>query len=136
MAFQMNAATRNARLDQFETTNLVTPSLEMRTGPPPASTATPGSGTVLVTMDLPADWMNNASGGQKAKAGTWSGVATATGTAGHFRMYNSQVTKDETTCFAQGTIGVGSGDMLIDNSSIVSGQTITIAQFTLTEGNP
>lgn len=136
MAFQLNVATRNARLDQFETTNLITVSLTMRTGPPPANCATPNSGSLLVSMNLPADWMAAASGGTKAKSGTWSGVATGTGTAGHFRMYNSQITQDETTCFAQGTIAVGSGDMSIDNSSIVSGQTITITTFTLTEGNP
>jgi hypothetical protein len=81
--------------------------------------------------------MADASGGQKAKAGTWSGTASggAGATPGHFRIYNSQSTKDGTTCIIQGSAGIGSGDMSFDGT-ITSGQTVTVNSFTLTDANP
>jgi hypothetical protein len=136
MAIQMNDATRNARLDTIESTNGTSCSLEIRTGAQPATCATAGSGTILATINLPTDWMAAASGGAKAKAGTWQDtVADNGGTAAHFRIYNSQATKDNTTCFMQGSVGQGSGDLSLDNTTIVAGQSITINTFTLTDGN-
>ncbi len=136
MAIQMNVATRNARLDTVESTNGNSCSLEIRTGAPPATCATAGTGTVLATINLPADWMAAASGGAMAKSGTWQDAAAdAAGTAGYFRLYNSQATKDNTTCFMQGTCGQGSGDLSLDNTNIAVGQVVTITGFTLTDGN-
>jgi hypothetical protein len=136
MAVQMNDATRNARLDTIESTNGASCALEIRTGAQPATCATAGSGTVLVTINLPSDWMAAASGGTKAKAGTWQDAsADAAGTALHFRVYNSQATKDNTTCFMQGSVGQGSGDLSLDNTSIAAGQTVTINTFTVTDAN-
>lgn len=136
MAIQMNVATRNARLDQVESLNGTSCALEIRTGAQPADCATANSGTVLVTINLPTDWMAAASAGAKAKAGTWQDAsADATGTAAHFRVFNSQATKDGTTCFIQGSVGQGSGDLSLDNSAIVAAQTVTINTFTLTDGN-
>jgi hypothetical protein len=83
-------------------------------------------------MTLPSDWMANASGGSKAKSGTWQDTsADATGTAGHFRIYDS----GGTTCHIQGTCGIGTGDLQLDNTSIATGQQVTITAFTLTDGN-
>jgi hypothetical protein len=80
--------------------------------------------------------MAAAGSGSKAIAGSWvDSSADATGTAAHFRVYNSQATKDNTTCFMQGTVGQGSGDLSLDNTSIVAGQQVTINTFTLTDGN-
>jgi hypothetical protein len=138
MAIQMNAATRNARLDTIESTNGTSCSLEIRTGAAPADCATAGTGTILATINLPSDWMGAASAGAKAIAGTWSDAsADNTGTAAHFRMYNSQATKDNTTCFMQGTVTAtgGGGDMTLDNTSIAAAQVVTITTFTLTEAN-
>lgn len=136
MAIQMNVATRNARLDAIESTNGNSCSLEIRSGSAPADCATAGSGTVLATVNLPADWMAAASGGAKAKSGTWQDAAAdAAGTAAHFRVYSSQATKDNTTCFMQGTVGQGSGDLSLDNTNLAVGQVVTITGFTLTDGN-
>ena len=138
MAIQFNVPTRNARLDTIESTNGTSCSLEIRTGAAPATCATAGTGTVLATINLPTDWMAAASSGSKAIAGTWQDAsADATGTAGHFRLYNSQATKDNTTCFMQGTVTVtgGGGDMEVDNTSFASGQQFTVTTFTLTDGN-
>jgi len=133
---QMNAATRNARLDTIESTNGTSCSLEIRTGTQPATCATAGTGTVLATINLPADWMAAASSGSKAKSGTWQDAsADAAGTAAHFRVYNSQATKDETTCFMQGTVGTSGTDMTVDNAVFAAGQSFTINTFTLTDAN-
>lgn len=134
MALQFSTTVRNAQLDAFETAIGASAVLKIRSGSVPASTATADSGTVLATINLPSDWMAAASGGSKAKSGTWEDTsADATGTAGHFRIYAS----DGTTCHAQGTITAtgGGGDMTLDNTSIASGQAITITGFTLTAGN-
>jgi hypothetical protein len=134
MALQYSAAVRNAQLDAFETTIGTSAVLKIRTGSAPANVATADSGTVLATCTLPSDWMAAASGGTKAKSGTWEDTsADATGTAAHFRLYAS----DGTTAHAQGTVTAtgGGGDMTVDNTSFASGQAFTVTSFTLTAGN-
>lgn len=137
MALQFSTTLRNTRLDAIETAVGTSGSLEIRTGSAPATPATAGSGTVLVTINLPSDWMAAASGGSKAIAnGPWQDTsADASGTAAHFRIYSSQATKDNTTCVLQGTVGQGSGDLQLDNTTIVAGQTVQVTAFTITEGN-
>jgi len=134
MAVQLSVAARNARLDAIETATGTAAVLKIRTGAQPATCATADSGTVLATMTLPSDWMNAASSGTKTLLGTWEDTsADATGTAAHFRLYAS----DGTTCHAQGSITAtsGGGDMELDNTSIASGQQVTVTTFTLTDGN-
>lgn len=134
MAVQLSVAVRNARLDSIETTIGTSAVLKIRSGAQPASCATADSGTVLATLNLPTDWMAAASSGSKAILGTWQDLsADATGTAGHFRIYDS----GGTVCGIQGSITAtgGGGDMTLDNTSIASGQTVTITSFTLTDAN-
>lgn len=134
MAIQFSAAVRNARLDAIETAISTSAVLKIRTGAAPANVATADSGTVLATVTLPSDWMAAASGGSKAKSGTWQdSSADATGTAAHFRVYAS----DGTTAHIQGTVTLtgGGGDMTVDNTSFASGQNFTVTGFTLTDGN-
>lgn len=132
MAIQLGASVRNARLDAIESTIGTSPILKIRTGSAPADCATADSGTVLATLTLPSDWLAAASSGSKAKSGTWQDTsADATGTAGHFRIYDS----GGSTCHLQGTCGIGTGDLQLDNTSIASGQSVTVTGFTLTDGN-
>jgi hypothetical protein len=134
MTVQLSAAVRNAMLDAFETAIGATAVLKIRTGAQPANVATADSGTVLATLTLPSDWMAAASGGSKAKSGTWEDTsADATGTAAHFRLYAS----DGTTAHAQGTVTItgGGGDMTVDNTSFAAAQAFTVTSFTLTAGN-
>lgn len=134
MTIQLSAAVRNARLDAFETAIGTGAVLKIRTGAQPANVATADSGTVLATLTLPSDWMAAASGGQKAKSGTWQDAsADAGGTAAHWRIYAS----DGTTCHAQGTVTAtgGGGDMEVDNTNFAAGQSFTVTAFTLTDGN-
>lgn len=134
MAIQFSVTLRNARLDAIETTAGTSAVLKIRTGSAPATCATEDSGTVLATLSLPSDWMAAASNGTKAFSGTWEDLAAdATGTAGHFRIYNS----DSSVCHVQGTITAtgGGGDMTLATTSIVTDQQVGITSFTFTEGN-
>jgi hypothetical protein len=132
MSVQLATTTRNSRLDAIETEIGTSPILKLRTGSAPANCGAADSGTVLCSMTLPSDWLANASGGAKAKSGSWSGTASGGGgTIAHFRIYDS----GGTTCHIQGTVGLGSGDLSLDNNVVADGQTITIATFTLTDGN-
>lgn len=134
MALQYSVTVRNAELDALETAIGTAAVLKIRTGAAPANVATADSGTVLATMTLPSDWLAAASSGSKAKSGTWQDTsADATGTAAHFRIYAS----DGTTAHIQGTVTAtgGGGDLTLDNTSIASGQSITISSFTITAAN-
>ncbi len=131
MAIQLSVAARNARLDAFETAAGASAKLRIFSGTVPADCAAADPSGLLVEMSLPSDWMNAGATGQKTKLGTWSNSASGTGTAASFRIKDSA----GTTCHLQGTVGQGSGDLSLDNTSIQSGQTVTITTFTLTDGN-
>jgi hypothetical protein len=131
---QYSVAVRNARLDVVETTVGASAILKVRTGAAPATCATADSGTVLATVNLPADWMANAVNGVKSMSGTWEDTAAdAAGTAGHFRIYDPA----GTVCHIQGTVSMsgGGGDMVLDNTSFAAGQDFIVSSFTLTAGN-
>ena len=131
MALQYSVAVNNARLDAVETTTGATAKLRIYTGAAPANCAAAATGTLLVDMTLPADWMAAASSGSKAKAGTWSGTGVAAGTAGYFRIVDNA----GTTAHVQGTCGIGSGDMSLNNTNIAIGQTVNVNTFTLNAAN-
>lgn len=131
MALQHSTDVRNAMLDAIEATIGTSAVLKIRTGSAPATCATADSGTVLATLSLPSDWMAAASGGTKAKSGTWQDLtADNSGTAAHYRIYEST----GTTCKEQGTVTVtgGGGDMTLDSVSFTAGQSFTINTYTLT----
>lgn len=131
MAMQYADDVRNAMLDTMESTIGTGAIMKIRTGSAPATCATADSGTVLATLNLPADWMAAASSGSKAKSGTWQDAsADNTGTAAHFRIYDS----GGSTCKWQGTVTAtgGGGDLTLDNTSIATGQVVTITSFTIT----
>lgn len=135
MAMQYSVAVRNARLDVVESTIGASPVLQIRSGAPPVNCAAADSGTVLATVTLPSDWMAAASAGAKSKSGTWQDLsADAAGAAGHFRIKDSTAT----TTHMQGTCTItgGGGDMILDNTNFAVGQVFTVANFTLTAGNP
>lgn len=127
MTLQYSVATRNAKLDAVEVTIGTDAVLKIFTGAQPANCAAADPAGLLATLTLPTDWMAAAGSGTKAKAGTWSATASGTGTAASWRIYAS----NGTTCGIQGN----TTDMVFDNTSIASGQTVTISGFTLTAAN-
>ncbi|MCA3696245.1 hypothetical protein [Aquidulcibacter sp.] len=130
MAIQFSVAVRNARLDAIESAIGVSPTLEIRSGAPPVNPAAADTGTVLATLALPSDYMAAASAGSKQLLGTWQDLAAdATGTAGHFRLKQGATTHMQGTITATG----GGGDMLLDNTSLATGQQFTINGFTINE---
>lgn len=130
MAVQYLQADINSMLDDLEASTGTAPILHMHTGAQPADCGTANSGTLLSSMVLPSDWLAAATGGTKSKAGTWEDAsAAAGGTAAHFRITKTNVTH------IQGSVGQGSGDIDLDDTSIVAGQQVTISTFVITGGN-
>lgn len=76
--------------------------------------------------------MTDAAAGVKQLNGTWSTTASATGTVGYYRIWDSTVT----TCHEQGSVTItgGGGDLTIDNINAANGQTITMLTKTYTAG--
>jgi hypothetical protein len=131
MALRYSNTVKNARLDAVESTVGTAPTLQIRSGSQPATADTAATGTVLATCALPSDWMAAASGGTKAKAGTWEDTsADNTGTAGWFRIQGAGGAIDGTV-----TLTGGGGDMTVDNTSFAAGQAFSVTGFTLTSGN-
>jgi hypothetical protein len=134
MAIKLSAGVKNGMLDALETAIGTGAVLKLRTGAAPSAITDADSGTVVATLTLPSDWMAAASGGTKAKAGTWSDAsADASGTVAHFRIYAS----DGTTQHIQGTVSItgAGGDLTLDNDVVAAAQAVTITSFTLTAGN-
>jgi len=128
MTIQHSAAVRNAMGDAIEATIGASSILKIFDGTKPANCAAADAGTVLATLNLPADWMGAFSGGVGAKSGTWQDTAAdATGTGQYYRQYAS----DGTTCHEQGTVtGTGGGgDIELQNTSIAVGQPVTITNW-------
>lgn len=133
MAIQLGILLRNNMLDQIENTAGVSARLQLRTGAQPADCSVANSGVLLVEIVLPFNWMLDAVSGTKSKLDLWAGTAIASGTAAHFRIFDSA----DTICHLQGTVtssGSG-GDLTLNNPVISSAQIITINTFTLTGGN-
>lgn len=91
---QDSVAVRNGMLDAWETTVGTAPILRLITnvGAMPADCATAQAGTTTVAMTLPTDWASAAAAGAKAKLGTWSGAASASGDLHYWRLLDSAAT--------------------------------------------
>lgn len=134
MTVQLSTAVRNAILDAIEAAAGASAVLKMFSGSQPANCAAANTGTVIATFALPADYMAGASGGTKAKSGTWEDLsADNAGTLGHWRIYAS----DGVTCHLQGSITLtgGGGDMTVDATAVLAAQQITVTAFTLAAPN-
>ena len=134
MALQYSVLVRNARLDAVEAAIGASAVITVRTGAPPANCAAANTGTLLATVNLPSDWMADASGGTKSMLGAWEdGSADAAGIPGHFRIFAT----DGTTCGAQGTVtetGAG-GDLTVNLPFLEIGDAFVFTSFTINAGN-
>jgi hypothetical protein len=129
VAITLNTTLKNTLLDGLDTT-FNSGTLTIYTGTPPGA-GNAATGTVLVTITLPADAFNAASGGTKTNAGTWQDLsADASGTAGYFRMVGGSNILEGTV-----TATSGGGDLTLDNITIVAGQQVTVTSFTLSSTN-
>jgi len=131
MAHQYSVNVNNARLDAIETTIGGTALMRLYTGAAPANCAATATGGTVATLTLPADWMAGASSGSKAKTGTWSGTATASGTVGYYRILDAA----GTNAHIQGSVSTSGAELNFDNNIINNGQVITISTYTITAAN-
>jgi hypothetical protein len=60
-----------------------------------------------------------------------SATAVATGTASFFRIFKA----DGTTVVMDGSVGTSSADMILNNTSVVTGQTVSITSGTIIRAN-
>ena len=129
---KLSDSVRNARLDAIESTTGTSAVLKVFSGAEPANCAAADPSGLLVTMNLPSDWMAAAASGSKALTGTWSGAASSGSSTApaSYRIYAS----NGTTCHIQGSAGVSSGELQL-NGSITSGQTVTVTSFTISDPN-
>lgn len=130
MALQFSSALRNARVSCLGTAS-VTPvsltTLKVFQGSEPANCAAADPATLLATITLPGPPYLTFASGVSTLTGTWSATASGTGTAGCFRMYDTGG-----TCHVQGAINA---DLALNNTSIASGQTVSVTSFSVTDGN-
>lgn len=131
MTLQYSTPVNNARLDTIEATIGTSAKLKIYSGSAPANCAAAATGTLLVDMTLPSDWMNAASANSKTKLGTWSAAGVAAGTAGYFRVTDTA----GTAVGIQGTAGTTGTDMILDNANIAVSQVVTVNTFTLNTAN-
>lgn len=130
MAERLNDAARNRQVDSIgDDFNNAT--LKIYSGTQPAAGAA-ATGTLLVTITLPADAMAAASGGAASKSGTWSATASAGAPtdAGWFRIESSAGVR-----WYDGSITTtgGGGEIEMTSVAITSGQLVTITSFTVTQ---
>ena len=126
MAFQYGVVLRNNQVSQIQTSIGASGTLKIFSGAEPANCAAADPTGLLATIVLPAAFLTS-SGGVTTIAGTWSVAASGTGTAASFRMYDGGA-----VCHVQGNT---TADLVLNNQSIVSGQTVSVTSFSVTAGN-
>jgi hypothetical protein len=126
MAFQYGTTLRNNQVSQLQSTIGASGVLKIFSGAEPANCAAADPSGLLCTITLPATFLTS-SGGVTTIAGSWTANASATGTGACFRMYDGSA-----VCHIQGNVTT---DLVLNNTSIVSSQTVTVTSFTVTAGN-
>jgi len=98
------------------------------TGSQPATPQTTATGTLLATINFAATAFSAADSNASAglAGGAISATATASGTAGYFRVTD----KDNVAIF-DGSVGESGEDLNFDESSFVEGGTVTVSSFAL-----
>ena len=126
MTFQYGVTLRNNQVAQIQASVGASGSLKIFSGAEPTNCAAADPAGLLATITLPATFLTS-SGGVTTIAGTWSASASATGTAQSFRMYDGSA-----VCHVQGNT---TSDLVLNNTSITSGQTVSVTSFSVTAGN-
>lgn len=126
MSLQFGSALRNNQVAQIQASVGGSGTLVFYSGAQPANCAAGNPSGPLATITLPATFLTN-SAGVTTIAGTWSTTATGTGTAASWRIFDGS-----SVCHAQGNV---TSDIILNNTSIASGQTVTVTGFTFTQGN-
>ena len=133
MALKYSTTLRNAQLDAITTAVGTSGILRIYSGSRPANVAAAISGTLLAECVCNASAFAAAASGGVLTANAISNdsSANASGTASHYRLFRS----DGTTAVIDGDVSTSGADLNLDNTSINSGQVVSITSFTITAGN-
>ena len=100
-------------------------------GSQPANANTAISGqTLLVTLTVSGSFGTD-SNGTITLSSVANGTAVATGTASFFRITQS----DGTTVVMDGSVGISDADLVLNNTSIATGQVVSISAGTIIRAN-
>jgi hypothetical protein len=132
MAISYSTAIRNAMLDAITSNVGTTAKLRIYSGTRPANVAAAITGTLLAELTCNATFAPAASGGVLTlNAITQDSSADNTGTATHFRLWNSGAS----VAMLDGDVGTSGSDLNLTTTSITSGQPVSVTSFVITEGN-
>jgi stage V sporulation protein SpoVS len=133
MALKYSTTLRNAQLDAITTAVGTSGILRIYSGSRPANVAAAISGTLLAECVCNASAFAAAASGGVLTANAISNDSSAnnSGTASHYRLFRS----DGTTAVIDGDVSTSGADLNLDNTSINSGQVVSITSFTITAGN-
>lgn len=131
MALKMDTTTRNNRLDAITSRVGNASLIRVYSGTRPANVAASITGTLLGEMTGGTPFAPAASAGVlTANSITGDSSADATGTATHYRHWQS----NGTTAIMDGDAGTSGTDMILNTASIVAGGPISCSAYTITEG--
>lgn len=133
MAIKQTTAVRNAQLDALNSQTGTSAKLRIYNGTRPANANTAiTSQTLLVELTCNATaFAAAASGGVLTANAISNGTAAATGTASWFRLWQS----NGTTAIMDGDVSTAGADLNLNNTSIATGQTVSVSSFTVTDGD-
>ncbi|HEX8894492.1 MAG TPA: hypothetical protein VF783_14270 [Terriglobales bacterium] len=130
-----SAALKNSMQNAITTQLGASALLNIYSGSQPASPDTAVTSQVLLaTLTCAATFAPAASGGVL----TLNAIANGTGTAGAGAGTTAtwyRLTTSGSTAHVDGTVGISGADMNLNNTSIATGQTVSVTSFTLTNGN-
>lgn len=125
MAVRLDTTGRNKILDSgLDAYNSA--GIKIYNGTQPATGGGSHADTELASGTLPASAFAAASAGARAPASTWSLTVGTTGTAGWARITASG------GGIIDMSVGQGTGDLSLDDSSLVSGGTVSVTGGTIT----
>jgi hypothetical protein len=115
--------------------------IDIYTGGQPAGADYAETGVKLVRITLASGGLTTsgltfgtaASGVLPKSASVWSGVCDVAGVAAYFRLYGTAGTSGSSTTEKRidGNVGISGSDMVLANTSLVVGATLTIDTFSL-----
>lgn len=132
MALSYSTTLRNAQLDAITTAIGTSGKVRIYSGTRPANVAASITGTQLAELPLSATAAAAASSGVLTlNAITTDASADATGTASHFRVFQS----NGTTAVVDGDVGTSGSDMNLNSVSLTIGGSVSVTSWTITAGN-
>lgn len=136
---KLTTALRNYSLDSgvnsaFDTSGI----LELRTGSMPTNAGDALTGTVLVTVSLPANAFANAANGTiTGNSLPWTANASATGVAGYavVRLSGDPTGADDTVRRMLLTVAMpgGGAEVTVQNTNIATGQTVSVTSVQIVQ---